>query len=379
AVGGGGSIAVFDGETWAPKLSNDPYTRDLHGVWAFAEDNVWLAGGGGVIIRYEGSKWNLADVAGPYYKEKDWRGLWGRVTGGGGAELWTCGVDGAMLHYDGKDWKDAPSWPENDVHDVAGRQDGVAVAAGERGFLARWDGTRWITLASGTDQDLYGVTFLGDTALVVGDDGIMLEVDGDGVSPVETGLAGDLRAVCRGSDDALRVCGAGGLMAVQAEAGFQLIQTATVQDLFDCYCGSEGEVLAVGALGTALRHHAGDAAATAEAVPTAATLRRLDGPGFDDLVAVGDNGVAVRRTGGAWEKIRDESATFLYGVRWDGTTAVAVGWSGTVMWWDGETWTVEQLPSVGVLEQVWGLTPEHLVAVGKKGLFLRYLAPEDES
>ena len=378
AVGGGGGITVFDGDGWDPKLSNDPKTRDVHGVWAYAPDTVWLTGTGGVVIEHVGSKWNMADVKGPYYKEKDWKDLWGHLTPGGDAELWSCGVAGAMLRYDGTTWVDAPAWPEADVHDLAGHGVG-ALAVGDSGFLARWDGAAWTTLESGTTKDLFGAAVGTGGTLVAGEDGTLLRVDGVTVTPLDTGLAGDLRSACLGSDGALRVCGAGGLLAVEDGDEFTLVQTATVQDLNDCVCGPGGAVLAIGALGTALLHVAGDDASIPESVPTAATLRRIDGPGFDDLIAVGDNGVVVRRSGGAWEKIRDESASFLYGVRWDGETAVAVGWSGTVAIWDGETWSTEQIPGAGVIEQVWGPDPDHLLVVGKKGLFLRYDAPEDES
>ncbi len=379
AGGSGGSIAVFDGDTWDPKLSNDPQTRDIHGVWAYDEDNVWLTGAGGVVIHYNGKKWNLADVKGPYYKEKAWADLWGHVTPGGAAELWSCGQDGAILHHTAEEWVDASAWPETDIHDLVGVADGEALAVGDGGFLAQWDGNAWTTLESGTDRDLHGATIVGGVALVVGEDGTLLQVDGGVVTPVETGLTGDLRGVCEGGDGVLRVCGAGGLVAVRDGETFTLIQTGTVQDLNDCFCHADGAFLAVGALGTALHLEAGETSTTPESVPTAANLRRLDGPDFDDLIAVGDNGVVVRRTGGDWEKIRDESASFLYGVRWDGVTAVAVGWSGTVAVWDGEDWTTEKVPGAGVIEQVWGLSSDALLAVGKKGLFLRYIAPEDES
>lgn len=379
AGGDGGSIAVFDGDSWDPKLSNDPQTRDIHGVWTYEEDNVWLTGAGGVVIHYDGKKWNLADVKGPYYKEKGWQDLWGHVTPGGDAELWSCGQDGAILLHTAEEWVDASAWPEADIHDVIGFGSGDALALGDSGFLARWDGSAWTTLESGTDRDLHGATVVDGAAIVAGEDGTLLQVDGAIVTPLPTGLTGDLRSVCEGGDGVLRLCGAGGLLAVQEGETFTLIQTGTVQDLNDCVCGPDGALLAVGALGTALYLEGGGTAATPETVPTAATLRRLDGPGFDDLIAVGDNGVVVRRTGGSWEKIRDESASFLYGVRWDGETAVTVGWSGTVATWDGVEWTTEKIPGAGVIEQVWGASADALLAVGKKGLFLRYIAPEDES
>ncbi len=284
-----------------------------------------------------------------------------------------------MLLHSGEEWADASSWPDADIHDLVGYPDGHALAVGDGGFLARWDGAAWTTLESGTDRDLYGAAAVGATAIVAGEDGTLLQVDGAEVIPIETGLSGDLRGVCKGDDGALRVCGAGGLIAVQEGDAFTLIQTGTVQDLNDCVCGPDGSFLAVGALGTALLLEGGETATDPEVVPTAATLRRLDGPSFDDLIAVGDNGVVVRRSGGSWDKIRDESASFLYGVRWDGEVAVAVGWSGTVAIWDGEDWTSDKLPGAGVIEQVWGTTPEDLLAAGKKGLFLRYVAPEDDS
>ncbi len=379
AGGDAGSIAVFNGDTWEPKLSNDPQTRDIHGVWAYDTDNIWLTGAGGVVIQHDGKKWNLAEVKGPYYKEKGWADLWGHVTPGGDAELWSCGQDGAMLHHTAAEWVDAAARPAAEIPDQVGVTAGDPQAIGDHRFLARWDGATWTTLESGTAKDLHGASVVDGAALVAGEDGILLQVDGVEVTVIETGLSGDLRSACEGDDGALRLCGTGGLLAVQDGETFTPIQTGTVQDLNDCICGPDGALLAVGALGTALLLEGGASASSPETVPTAATLRRLDGPGFDDLIAVGDNGVVVRRTGDSWEKIRDESASFLYGVRWDGDVAVAVGWSGSVATWDGEEWKTEQIPGAGVIEQVWGETTDALLGVGKKGLFLHYVAPEDAS
>lgn len=54
AVGDGGTILQFDGNTWtAVKVTNQPtFSTNLHAVWGTSKDNVYAVGDGGTILHY---------------------------------------------------------------------------------------------------------------------------------------------------------------------------------------------------------------------------------------------------------------------------------------------------------------------------------------
>jgi hypothetical protein len=86
-------------------------------------------------------------------------------------DVWAVGTRGALLHFDGDDWRAVDAGTTADLEDIwmASASDGWL--AGKGGVIRRWNGTAWTAVASNTTADLYGVWgtaannvwFVGDT------------------------------------------------------------------------------------------------------------------------------------------------------------------------------------------------------------------------
>ncbi|MGQ0505474.1 MAG: WD40/YVTN/BNR-like repeat-containing protein [Myxococcaceae bacterium] len=75
------------------------------------------------------------------------------------------------------------------VDQAPGSAGNLVLAVGPQGFAARFDGSAWRTLSTGTSSDLRSVWFASVTsAYVVGASGTLLRYDGAGFAPVNTGL-----------------------------------------------------------------------------------------------------------------------------------------------------------------------------------------------
>ena len=107
AVGARATILHFDGINWLQHFiepveipDSDPWIIDvpLHAVWGTAADDIWAAGGSGVLVHWDGETWT-------YTQSMDERrrtlwSLWGRAAD----DIWAVGAEGAILHYDGTRW-----------------------------------------------------------------------------------------------------------------------------------------------------------------------------------------------------------------------------------------------------------------------------------
>ncbi|WP_405779042.1 hypothetical protein [Streptomyces sp. NBC_00859] len=125
----GGAQAVGAPSDWEVSLSGHSPAGSLMSVSSVSDDLAWAVGrgdSGGVIMRWNGEKWNedtapgLPDV---------WQ--WSSVTAVSEDDVWaygSVGMDQRLAHYDGERWTSVPttgpaddSWPEVPIKAVPGR------------------------------------------------------------------------------------------------------------------------------------------------------------------------------------------------------------------------------------------------------------------
>jgi len=374
--GGGtkGEVVVHDASGWSPKLSNDAYARALHGVWAFSEKDVWLVGVEGALIHSEGSKWMTTDIAGPYYGNHSFYGIWGQS--GETNQAWAVGEKGAILHYDGVEWKDEPSAPIVDINDIAGTGWEDVVAVGGDGLVLQFDGEMWTGPDRVVEADLNAVTYFDGATWAVGTAGTIVRMkDGVGTA-VEAGVETTLLGACSGASTLAAIGEQGKMyMSVDGEI-WTAVSTGVFDSLRDCHIDPSGKVTVVGDLGKIIEVVGGEASQVS--IATIANLNRIAWDGNESLYAVGDNGLILRNSGSGWEKVHEEPGLFLYGVHAFGDRIVTVGWAGRLLVYDPASGDIEHIvtPDPGVLLQVWGSDHDHLFVVGKKGKMLRYVDEE---
>lgn len=366
-----GVLLVLESGTWVPKLSNDVQERALNGVWGFGEEDIWYVGADGAVIHSVGGKWNMADVAGPYFKSHTFHGVWGREDEGG-RQAWAVGASGAVLHYDGEEWRDETAGPAADINDIAGAS-GEAVAVGGDGLVLSWDGKRWSGLDRVTGLEFRAVTAWDDGFVGVGEKGVLVRVAGAEVTVDSMGVESRFEGVCTDGSQLAAVGEQGALYTSDDGVAWNKVSTGVFATLRDCAYLAGSKILAVGDKGTVLEAKGG--AVTPLALSTLADLTRVDVADDGSVYVVGANGLILESNGSGFDKVHEEPGLFLYGVHAFEDRVVAVGWAGKIVTWhrDSGDATTQAIPGAGVLLQVWGESGLDHFAVGKKGTMLHYV------
>lgn len=156
-----------------------PTGFDLHDIWAASATDVWVSGGYGTLIHWDGSDWTGVTGVGGDVERIDgcasddvWAVDSGRVLNASeGEEEDTENFEPRLLHWDGSEW--SASGPAVVVHDVECRATNDVWAATEDG-LYHFDGG-WTKVDLGADVALSQVTadadhvYASGTAAVVWD------------------------------------------------------------------------------------------------------------------------------------------------------------------------------------------------------------------
>jgi hypothetical protein len=138
-VGGGGTILHYDG-CWTVEAS--PTTADLLGVWATSGGEVWAVGDPAGILHRAAGAWTVMPlpVTGPS------TAVWGAAPD----QVWALAGTNDIVHWDGAAWA-VVSHSENDLTALSGRaaDDVYAVGSGKEpdgdyaSIIRHWDGANW--------------------------------------------------------------------------------------------------------------------------------------------------------------------------------------------------------------------------------------------
>lgn len=101
-------------------------------------------------------------------------------------------------------------------------------------------------------------------------------------------------------------------------------------------------------------------------------LLNVSGSSSEDIYAWGGEpsaGTAMRFDGQAWSEVAlgVDVPLLTWGHSFGPTNVTAVGFGGTVVHYDGSSWTVQTTPTTEDLWGVWGASPSDLWAVGGRG------------
>jgi hypothetical protein len=169
AVGDGGTIATWNGNSWT--TVNSPTTENLHSVVFINATEGWAVGGSsntGVILHYNGTWgiWNQISMSGnPSDMDTLTAPLYGVTVDSTGTVGWAVGANGLVLGWNGQSWYGFTSVTPNTLHGVGmvhGSADAWAV--GEGGTIVHWDGTQWTNVNSPTIRPLYGIEMINATS-----------------------------------------------------------------------------------------------------------------------------------------------------------------------------------------------------------------------
>jgi hypothetical protein len=144
AVGRGGAILHWDGESWTAMTS--PTNLDLFAIWGSARDNAFAVGSKGTILHWDGATWSPTTSP----TTTTLMGIWGT----GAADVFAVGGPafeaggGIILHWDGGAWSQMAAPKTSDLHAVWGSGPNDVFAVGWTASVLHWDGTAWSAMAS---------------------------------------------------------------------------------------------------------------------------------------------------------------------------------------------------------------------------------------
>ncbi|MBI2868234.1 MAG: hypothetical protein HYX96_00205 [Chloroflexi bacterium] len=104
-----------------------------------------------------------------------------------------------------------------------------------------------------------------------------------------------------------------------------------------------------------------------------ANLNGVWGSSARDVFAVGDGGTILRYDGTSWSAMTSGTSSPLTGIWGSGRNSIfAVGGSGTILRYDGSSWQGMASGTDAYLRDVWGTSARDVFAVGSGGTILHY-------
>ena len=164
AVGAGGRIIYYNGTAWTAVPSSTTLT--LYGVWGVSNTDVWAVGNAtssttqGTFLHYDGSSWSPIVATGLGL------GSFNSVWADSPSFIYACGVGGLLTRYNGTKWTVIDSGTTTiSLHSVWGTPGGITsatvFATGDGGVILRVRyalDPGWSRIATtGTTSNLFGI------------------------------------------------------------------------------------------------------------------------------------------------------------------------------------------------------------------------------
>lgn len=202
-AGTNGSILARRGGTF--EAMDTPSEQTVWGVWGTDPEHAWAvggeAGGGrGFVWRFDGERWTAVDLDATLPAPTAWFKVWGSSAD----DVWFCGTDGSLMHWNGTEFAAVSSGTSRTLLTVNGSADGRSVTAVGGAFEATivesLDGSGWreVTPAGDAPLQTFGVRYGVDgEAWAVGMAASALHRDDAGwhVDPATPDVSDDLHGV----------------------------------------------------------------------------------------------------------------------------------------------------------------------------------------
>lgn len=173
AVGPVGAVLIVDDRARSIQ-SFDVTITDLRSIAAMPQ-GAMASGALGTVMVLFGGTWQ------PYASgiEEDLNAL----VVFGLESAWAVGSQGISYRLEPAGWRAVPTGVDATLRGIAGPTSQSAIAVGDAGTLLSLSGLTWSKIDSGTTVPLRSVAVVGPTVWTVGDDGVVLVVDGAIASP----------------------------------------------------------------------------------------------------------------------------------------------------------------------------------------------------
>lgn len=253
---------------------------------------------------------------------------------------------------------------EADLRDVAALGPTNAIAVGDEGTILRLLGFRPVVVESGRPEHLFGVHAVGERAWAVGQRGVILRVDADGVSVEREPSGSTLRAV-GGCGDVLVAVGDEGRVLRRVDgARWEPVRGVPREDWTGVACDA-GRVVLSGNRGGVLLV-AGQRSVRLDS-GSERGFRAVDAAEGARPWLVGDGGLLAQLADDHLIILTAGPTDTLFDLATLGGRLVVVGAWGTLLRFDGERLVEAPSPTDAALTGVAPLGPDRLLAVGDHG------------
>jgi hypothetical protein len=154
-VGSNGIILNYSGGKWRTIPSETDV--QLNGIWGSPGGrNIFVVGAPRVvgsqqlrytIIRYDSTKWSLMETTVVQPERGQLNGVWGTS----GTDVFAVGDDGVILHFNGKRWQLMDSGTTAHLYGIWGFSSNQVYAVGDYGTILFYNGAQWQSVDQNPD------------------------------------------------------------------------------------------------------------------------------------------------------------------------------------------------------------------------------------
>lgn len=270
------------------KLSPSPTTQSIGAVYVVADNDAWMVGDGGTLLRWNGSAWQTATSSTTQM-------LWA-VDGVSSDIVWAVGDGGTVLRRVVGNWESVTSPTSENLLGVEVLSSSNVWVVGDGGSIYQWNGSSWqnYTQSDFSQEIFYDVDFSeANNGWVVGTNGTVLRWNGGSWSPVASGTTATLFSVVTRATNDVWMVGENGTVRRWNGSSIAAEESSTSESLLDIVMQSATEGWAVGNNGVMISTVNGTTWATEETLTNVA----LFGVGFAGEGSPAGEGFAVGANG----------------------------------------------------------------------------------
>jgi hypothetical protein len=328
-------------------------------------------------------------------------------------DVWAVGLNNTIVHYNGSGWAQPITGLQfasyTSVHGTVSTDVWVV---GGLGSTAHWNGSRWTRTALNASVDFTGVWGSSATNYYAcANGGIAYHYNGSSWSPITFPfqVTGNIHGVWGSDASHVWMVADGGQILFFNGTFWTKSTSPTTQPLIAVWGTSATNVFAVGGIGTIV--HFNGASWSTQSSGTGHTFSGLGGTGPSDVWAVGASGVTQHYNGSTWSTVTRNSGFLITSITSgaSGSTLWAVGiggsflsvasgkftlsnqsglpiravfansatdvWAatiGTMLHYNGTTWSNAYVADDDSMSGVWASGPTNVFAVGPLGDIARY-------
>ncbi|HYW32264.1 MAG TPA: Ig-like domain-containing protein [Gemmatimonas sp.] len=350
--------------SWAASRLTGPLYEDVLSIAAFSASAAFSVNVVGDVYRWDGNAWVLSARGSNFGTQ------FTSVHGSSVSNVIAVGTRGISARFDGSHWTPVTTGTSNNLLDVFVEPSGTAYASGSNGTIIRFNGSSWSAMNSGSLRSLNGIWSNGSTAVAVGSSGEVLRLVSGSWQQQTVPTSENLYSVSGASASNIVAVGTfGSILRFNGSVWTSVSANGSSADFYTVDAASNGRYYIASDDGVL---QLDGSSVVAVNTPYKPRIFSISVDVFANVWASGQRGSVFRSTGGAPFTTVSIAPDLLDVWSTSATNAWIVGEFGFIYRWNGSTWTRQTTPTTATLNTVWGSGPNDAYAAGDDGTMLRW-------